>query len=106
MSEANPCQSCGACCSAFRVAFYWAEGDDAPGGTVPIALTNQLSPSTRCMKGTDTYAPRCIALAGTVGECTACTIYEKRPSPCREVAVGDEFCRKARLRFGLPPVTA
>ena len=100
----NPCLDCGVCCSAFRVTFYWAEADDAPGGRVPVALTNQLGPATRCMKGTDTYAPRCVALTGVVGGRVGCAIYENRPSPCREVTVGDDFCNRARARFGLPPV--
>ena len=40
MSEVNVCQPCGACCAHFRVSFYWAEADDAPGGFVPAALTD------------------------------------------------------------------
>jgi hypothetical protein len=32
----NPCVSCGACCAHFRVSFYWAEADDAPGGIVHL----------------------------------------------------------------------
>ena len=62
MSLDNPCLTCGACCATFRVAFYWAEADDAPGGTVPANLTHSLPPNRRCMKGTDTYEPRCVAL--------------------------------------------
>lgn len=102
MSLDNPCLTCGACCAAFRVAFYWAEADDAPGGIVPVDLTNSLPPSKRCMKGTDTYEPRCIALDGPVGDCVSCRIYEQRPSPCREVTAGSDQCNRARTRYGLP----
>lgn len=104
MSHDSPCLMCGACCSSFRVSFYWAEADDSPGGTVPTELTNSLPPSRRCMKGTDTYAPRCIALQGTVGEGVSCSIYAHRPSPCHEVQVGDDQCQRARAKHGLPPL--
>lgn len=104
MSNDSPCLTCGACCSSFRVSFYWAEADDSPGGTVPAELTNSLPPSRRCMKGTDTYAPRCIALQGTVGEGVSCNIYAQRPSPCHEVQVGDGQCQRARAKHGLPPL--
>lgn len=104
MSHDSPCLTCGACCATFRVSFYWAEADDTPGGTVPVNLTSSLPPNRRCMKGTDTYAPHCIALQGTVGECVRCTIYERRPSPCHEVQVADDQCQRARAAHGLPPL--
>jgi len=38
-SSDNPCLSCGACCAAFRVSFYWREADGGEsGGAVPPAL--------------------------------------------------------------------
>lgn len=104
MSDPSPCQHCGACCAHFRVTFYWAEADDAPGGTVPVALTHQQSPTTRCMQGTDTYQPHCIALEGEVGCAVSCRIYAVRPSPCREVMPGDAQCLRAREAHGLPPL--
>lgn len=104
MSDSSPCLSCGACCSSFRVTFYWAESSAHPDGHVPVALTNSVGPVTRCMQGTDVPAPRCVALAGTVGECVSCTIYAQRPSVCHEVQPGDTFCHKARLRHGLAPL--
>ena len=111
MSALNPCLSCGACCSFFRVSFYWAEGDDAA-GPVPISLTEPVSPFLRCMRGTHHGEPRCCALKGTPGEHTSCTIYDRRPSTCREfnpyTETGEvnEACIRARAHFGLPPLTA
>jgi Fe-S-cluster containining protein len=96
------CQKCGACCAYFRVSFYWAEADDAPQGTVPVALTQAISPHHRCMQGTASKPARCVALAGTVGEFVACEIYEHRSSSCREVLPGDPQCMKARQHHGLP----
>jgi len=63
----NPCVECGACCATFRVSFYWAEADDAPGGTVPAALTGRLHAHLRVMQGTDRPEPRCCALQGEIG---------------------------------------
>jgi hypothetical protein len=95
------CQRCGACCAHFRVSFYWAEADDAPGGTVPVALTRQISPHHRCMAGTAARPARCVALAGEIGQAVACTIYAQRSSTCRGLEPGDSQCLKARAAHGL-----
>ncbi len=95
------CQRCGACCATFRVSFYWAEADDAPGGTVPVALTEAVSPQLRCMKGTERKPVRCVALQGEIGQQVGCGIYAQRSSTCRSVEPGDAQCRKARAAWGL-----
>ncbi|MEN9560715.1 MAG: hypothetical protein RLZZ502_1926 [Pseudomonadota bacterium] len=106
----NPCLNCGACCSTFKVSFYWAEADDVEGGKVPAALTNQCHLMSRCMKGTDASAPRCIALTGIVGDEVACSVYELRPSPCRtfnfhgENGMPNPRCNEARAKHGLPSI--
>jgi len=112
MSEiSNPCVSCGACCAHFRVSFYWAEADDA-GGLVPTELTEPLSLFMRNMRGTNSAAPRCVALQGDVGGCVSCGIYEQRPTPCREftlsgeAGIHNEACDRARARYGLPALFA
>lgn len=96
------CQQCGACCAVFRVSFYWAEADDAPGGTVPVDLTEPVGTLHRCMRGTQTKPVRCVMLQGQVGQSVACGIYEQRSSTCRSVQPGDAQCLKARLHHGLP----
>ncbi len=98
------CQRCGACCAHFRVSFYWAEADDAPGGTVPVALTRQLSPQLRCMAGTESRPARCVALDGEVGRSVGCRIYTQRSSSCHELQPGDEKCLRARAAHGLEAV--
>lgn len=107
------CQSCGACCAAFRVDFHPAElagGAYAWEGGVPVALTLPLTARLVRMRGTDESAPRCVALAGEVGRAVQCTIYEQRPSPCRDfnpyaaLKIADEACARARARHGLPPL--
>jgi len=94
----NPCQSCGACCMTYRVSFYWADAD-ARG--LPPALTEQVNAHFSCMAGTNTKAPRCAALQGEPGGQYACSVYEQRPEPCREVQIGDAKCLQARARHAL-----
>lgn len=109
ISQHNPCISCGACCGYFRVSFYWAEADDA-GGLVPASLTEQVSPYMRCMQGTNTKKPRCVNLRGEIGQHVTCSMYESRPSPCREFSQSWEFgerneaCERARAAYGLAPL--
>lgn len=101
----SPCQSCGACCAAFRVDFHPAElagGGFAWGEGVPRAMTLFLTPHLVRLAGTDDSPPRCTALAGKVGCQVACTIYESRPSPCREFDTEHAACNRARQRCGLP----
>ncbi len=106
----NPCTACGACCASYRVSFYWAEADVATGGTVPVEMTERITPHQIAMKGTAVPKPRCVALQGTVGEQVFCGIYSHRPSVCRNFSVAwengesNELCDKARLSWGMPPL--
>ena len=102
MSADLNCQQCGACCAHFRVAFYWGESDEAPGGHVPSALTESLRPNVLCMRGTSSKQPRCQALQGDIGGQVGCGIYAQRPTPCREVMPGDPQCLRARQAHGFP----
>ncbi len=113
----NPCLTCGACCEVFRVSFYWGEAEREIGGIVPPELTEDFSAFRRCMKGTNKKKPRCIALSGDVGRFVFCTIYNNRPSPCRQFGITFENgtwytdvadllrCNEARSIKGLPPLT-
>jgi len=101
------CQSCGACCVSFRVDFHPAEltgGAFAWGEGVPLAMTLPVTPNIVRMRGTDDAPPRCIALAGQIGEAVNCTIYDGRPSPCREFDIEHAACNRARQRCGLPAI--
>lgn len=106
----SPCLSCGLCCSSFRVSFYWGEADDGPGGWVPVAFTESLTPHRRCMRGTNSNSPRCVALEGELKVAVACRIYGQRPSPCREFDSHDpdgspnRRCQELRAQHGLPPL--
>jgi hypothetical protein len=105
----NVCQSCGACCAAFRVDFHPAElagGAFAWGAGVPREMTVPVTPAIVRMCGSDATEPRCVALAGDVGKAVACTIYDDRPSPCREFATTDDACARARCSHGLPALAS
>lgn len=106
----NPCLSCGACCAHYRVSFYWSEAEAFLGGQVPAEMTVPLTPYFVAMQGSETKPPRCCALQGAIGTAVQCSIYEQRPSVCREIMYSgfagqrEEKCDKARLAHGLPPL--
>jgi uncharacterized protein len=110
MSDTNPhpCQRCGACCAAFRVAFYWAEAQPENPEGVPAELAVDTRPNMLAMRGTDGAEIRCIALQGNVGENVGCSIYSQRPSPCRDLKASyedgehSEQCDRARAKYALP----
>lgn len=110
MADRNLCMSCGACCAAFRVSFYWAEGDDAMEGGVPVQLTIKVNPLRRAMRHSGIRNPRCVALHGRPGRRVRCRIYENRPSVCRDFEPSwkggtcNPLCDKARAAFGLGPL--
>ena len=108
--EPNPCVSCGACCAFFRVSFYWSEAEISVGGITPSHLTSPISPTRVAMKGTDQSQPRCVCLEGSIGNEVKCTIYELRPSPCREFTASwadgqcNIDCNRARAHYSLAPI--
>ncbi len=108
MTTFNPCLDCGICCTHFRISFYWAEADDSPGGFVPAHMTEKLTHHLRCMKGSNDVPRRCSALEGELGKSVSCSIYEQRPTPCREFPVYLEGglpnpkCDELRATIGLP----
>jgi len=65
MSLANACLTCGACCSSFRVSFYWGEATGAPNGYVPSELTEAgFHPHLLCMQGTNQQQRALRGVAG------------------------------------------
>jgi Fe-S-cluster containining protein len=94
------------------VAFHWSEAaPHAPEGP-DEAMTVKVRPFEVAMRGTEGGpAPRCVALEGEVGRAVGCTIYARRPSPCRALQASWEHgepspqCDRARARHGLPPLT-
>lgn len=106
--------SCGACCAAFRVQFYWREanaGETPHPAAVPAHLCEELTPRHRGMKGTgDKHHPKCAGLRGRIGVDASCSIYLGRPTPCREFAASyadgrrQPRCDEARAKHGLRPL--
>jgi Fe-S-cluster containining protein len=107
--ETNPCMSCGACCSHFRVSFYFGELSGQIGGWVPVELTSKVNDFRAAMKGTESGNGRCIALRGEVGKPgVSCSIYQNRSTTCREFnawqpdGTPDPECQRLRALRGLP----
>ncbi len=107
----NPCLTCGACCAFYRVSFYWRERSDYQPNGVPRELCEDLNEFRCVMKGTNQPNPRCISLLGTIGKHVFCKIYWRRPAVCRDIEPSyknghpEKKCDKARLAYGLPPLT-
>lgn len=106
----HPCQKCGACCTAYCVAFDKRELSKDHFG-VPIGLTYKLSSDTLAMKNKTPNSERCIALDGHVGKFVGCKIYSNRPSPCRNFKASYEDgtvnprCDECRIVRGMRPLT-
>lgn len=97
---ASPCQSCGACCAYSRDWPRFTTEDDAALDLIPARLVNAGLSGMLC------EGERCAALAGRIGEATACTIYALRPEVCRACQPGDPECAIARRAFGLPKLAS
>lgn len=110
MAMTSSCTCCGACCATYRVVFSLAETDHVLDDGVPSELTVRLNAGFGCMRGTNSRPQRCVALLGEVGKNVSCSIYARRPSPCRAFAPeaatgrGDIACGNARRRHGLSPL--
>lgn len=106
----HPCVRCGACCGTYRVLFAHSEIKTAP-YNVPADLTEKVDSDNLAMIGTNEVKPRCVALAGSIGKRVECTIYNRRPSCCREFkpsfedGVRNPRCDQARRGKGLKPLT-
>lgn len=91
----NPCQTCGACCAYAPDWPRFSTESDADLDRIPVALVDDSLGRMRC------DGDRCAALAGTIGQWTACTIYDIRPEVCRTCQPGDDECNMARAKWGL-----
>jgi len=95
-AEANPCQTCGACCAYSANWPRFTVEEDADLELIPAELVNDRLSGMRC------EGDRCSALKGEIGKATACGIYALRPEVCRTCMPGDPECAMARRKYGLP----
>jgi uncharacterized protein len=109
----HPCVTCGACCGVFRASFYWAEAEERG---LDSDSYEQVSPFMAAFKNTMSPTSdgqgvkvRCCNLEGRIGDKVSCSIYEKRPSCCRDFDASyqdgvtrEERCDRARAEFALP----
>jgi Fe-S-cluster containining protein len=98
VAEAEPCQTCGACCAYAREWPRFTLESDAEIALIPETLIAADGSGMRC------EGERCAALAGRIGTETSCTIYAVRPMVCRDCQPGDDACTMARAARGLPAI--
>jgi uncharacterized protein len=96
----SPCQACGACCATSANWPRFSLETDEALARIPDKFIDPSLARMRCVGN------RCTALVGVVGEHTACAIYADRPDVCRACEIGDDACRMARARHGLPILVA
>lgn len=92
------CQACGACCDYASDWPRFSTESEEELARIPEQLV------AADLSGMGCEGTRCKALAGKVGDHTACTIYAARPEVCRACLPGDDACLMARERHGLGPV--
>ena len=97
-SQESLCKACGACCAYSENWPRFSIEDDDALARIPSELVNARGSGMRCDND------RCAALAGSIGEATACTIYAIRPEVCRTCMPGDAECAMARRKYGLPVI--
>lgn len=110
----HPCVRCGACCGSFRVSFTRQEWD-----AFDVARKNRLDQVVVSlggnfvgMRGAEIkHRPCCHALQGKIGHKAVCTVYQDRPSPCRDFVASyadgktrQPRCDQARQAHGLSPL--
>lgn len=95
----------------FRASFYWTEGDDREQEGVPVELTVKINAFRRAMSRIGSGQQHCVALSGMPGRAVFCTIYDRRPSVCRDFepswssGVANPHCDRARAAaIGLAPL--
>ena len=103
------CQSCGACCVQLAPydgnAYVCLDKEEARQMRALGLPVVEAAMGGRCLgavphEGTG-GRPVCVAFSGELGGPCDCSVYEDRPSVCRESEVGSRLCREARERAGL-----
>lgn len=106
------CERCGACCRAqppFGGGVYVRlDADDLArlrADDVARLVVDATHPPGRGralrLATTERGEQVCAALEGRLGERVACTIYPRRPGPCRRLDAGSDACLLARDEAGL-----
>jgi Fe-S-cluster containining protein len=108
--RAYDCQTCGACCVHLGRndgnGYVYLDHQEAVRMRRHGLRVVEAALGSRCLAaaphdGAWGY-PACVAFEGEVGGCCGCSVYEERPSVCREFTSGSDVCREARARAGLP----
>ena len=80
------CQDCGACCVYLPL---WVEVTAEEASSLKgLLVKGDVTPYAMAV----TTNNRCVGLVGLVGQSCRCSVYERRPSPCREFERGGARC--------------
>ena len=93
-ADSAVCQACGACCAYSPEWPRFTLEDDEAIARIPERFVT--------LKGMRCDGDRCSALQGAVGASVSCLVYSVRPDVCRACVIGDDACRMARARHGMP----
>jgi len=91
------CTKCGACCRGFDVDLVWSDHG------VPEDMTERTTDNIDLFKMRQHKDGSCVALCGNIGESVSCSVYENRPSVCRDFQPGNIQCQLIRIQEGLTP---
>ncbi len=91
------CAKCGACCEGLDVDLVWSDQ------SVPEDMTERTTDNIDLFKMRQNKDGSCVALCGNIGKSVSCSIYENRPSVCREFEPGNLQCQQSRRFIGLTP---
>jgi len=95
-SSGSPCTTCGACC-AYSDTWPEFSDDDVLDG-VPEHMCDCDHGRMKC------HGDRCVALLGDIGHAVQCSVYESRPSVCRQFLPATADCNEVRRYFDLSPL--
>jgi Fe-S-cluster containining protein len=102
------CRRCGACClSTTKGGGYVIVTPDEADRLRRLALPIITDDAGELRLGSQRYDgpgsdAACVGFEGAPRFPCTCTIYDHRPTRCREFEMGSHACRLARLRAGLP----
>ncbi len=95
------CTTCGVCCEFAVLVPVSFEESKQIARTIDVLLDDveeEIVIDRILPRNSD---GRCENLMGRLGESIGCSIYEKRPSPCRDFEAGSDRCHEFRRMYGI-----
>jgi len=108
-SQPYGCQSCGACCvnlgGSDGNGYVYLDRQEAVRMRRLGLPVVEAAMGSKCLAAVPNDGawgyPACVGFEGDVGGRCGCSVYDDRPSVCREFTSDSDVCREARDRAGL-----